>query len=263
MAPAGHQSKPILFFQHTSISPTITDKGHSGSRKKSILPSFQHVSIASTTASSTSSRHADEDTTVEHITVAPNKTDPNPWPDVAAPEPTAARSHSHPSAAAGAEDDAVHMQHASRNPFIFRTMLSNPLHILTHNHNDPSSHQSQPQMPLSDLTGTATSSHTRHPAPGSDTKSLFGSSRADSRDGGEPWAAVGSSGSSMQPGDRGSKGAAAKVHTRVWSEDEERAAARTAAAEGLEEIGVAVGGGGGSGGGVRVETRIARSERRM
>jgi hypothetical protein len=118
-------------------------------------------------------------------------------------------------------------------------------------------------MPLSEFT---TPSHIRHPESGSDTKSLVGS-RIDSRDGDgvPPWTAVDSSATAA--GIRGSKGASAKVQTRVWSEDEERQLAVPAAARRLvggqdrevegSEIGIAVSG---DSNGVRVETSIARSE---
>jgi hypothetical protein len=157
------------------------------------------------------------------------------------------------------DGDAVHMQQ-HRNPFIFRTMLANPLHLLTHSRDN--SHQAQqPQMSLSDI-APATS---RHQHSGSDTKDLVGSG-VDSRDGSDvlPWAAVDSGAAA---GSRGSKGTA-KVQTRVWSDDEDRQRAAAAGerrtaedpdAEG-SEIGLAVSGGAR---GVRVETRIARSERKL
>lgn len=219
--------------------------------------------MATTTVSSTRSRKTDT-INDDHISVAPPaKTDSNPWPDVKIPEP-AARFDLHQSALK--DDDALQIQH--RNPFIFRTMLANPMRLFTHDKDKDRSASAPPhQVPLSEF---GTVSHTCHPQSGSDTKSLVGI-RIDSRDGDgvPPWTGVDSSAAAA--GGRGSKGLSAKVQTRVWSEDEEHQLGAPAAGKRrtrdqdrdmeVSEIGLAVSGSGSNG--VRVETSIARSERKL
>lgn len=172
----------------------------------------------------------------EHISViVPTKTDSNPWPDVAIPEPTT----------------AAHTQPPNRNPFIFRTVLSNPLQLLTQGH-DNTHHAAQPPMSRSDLL-PASSSH-----PGVDTDSPV-----SSRDGAGafPWTAVDSGAAA------GSKGP--KVQTRVWSsDDDDRQLAAAAAGAGGRQTdrdveGSQIGSDAGGTRGVMVETRIARSERKV
>ncbi|KAB5558404.1 pheromone A receptor-domain-containing protein [Coniochaeta sp. 2T2.1] len=249
------------------------------SRKNSILPSFQHVSgTITTTTSSTSSRNID--LIEEHITITPAKKDSNPWQDITVPEP------SHNRHSFNNDDDDIRPI-SRHNPFIFRTMLNVPSRLFTRHqaNNNNSNIISQPplcsghsQTPLSDFSNHTSCpsqphSHTRHPNSGSDTKSPVGASRPiESRDSSNdalPWATVNNLNSA---GVKTSKGASAKVQTRVWSDEEERqlyreaekraaaAAGATSAREASDNIGRAVGG---ESAGVRIETRIARSEQRM
>jgi hypothetical protein len=205
------------------------------------------------------------DTIEEHITVVvPTKTDSNPWPDLeAAPLPPTTMTIDPPPFVMSipADHAAIQRQCDSgplRNPFIFRTMLSNPLRLLTRGRDTPAV---QPQLPISSIPDATPASQTRQQhSSGSDTRNLV-----SSRDS-EPWAAVDSGTRAARSSDRGSKGAAAKVQTRVWSDDdEERALEMTThpGNDGRDVEGSATGGAAGGGAYVRVETRIARSERRM
>lgn len=223
--------------------------------------------MATSTATASSSRcSGNEDMdAIDHITiVAPTKTDSsNRWPDVTIAEPAAAATTAH------TEQQQQERQH--RNPFIFRTALSNPLHILTHglgNTATTTTHPAaQPPVSLSDLASPPTS-HPHHPGPAPDSPA--GSSR-DGGGGAFPWTAV-DSGAAAAAAAASSK--APKVQTRVWSsEDDDRRLAAAAAAAGWkraeaeaeEEEVEGSGGARGEGAvrGVRVETRIARSERML